>query len=239
MTDGAERFVSTIRQSRPAIDQGTPELRSAPLGYRIRESSRSWPYLRRRGALESGSLSTRARPRRTRPRARRRYRPWTRGGRAEPGRRHGDRGRTRPGRARPVDRPIPRRLRQGQQPGARLGRHPVPGTTYPEVRRLATVSVPEAVTVLENGDIDVAGVGKISFGFTRTERASRSISVMAENAIKCGRTRPWPRRCTQRPGRLDPNPGSGALRLGTVIPVQGVTAPQEPRCLAPRSVGVA
>ena len=30
--------------------------------------------------------------------------------------------------------------------------------------------MPESVTVLENGDLDVAGVGRISFGFTRTER---------------------------------------------------------------------
>ena len=47
---------------------------------------------------------------------------------------------------------------------------PFPGTTYPEVQRLALVTVPESVTVLENGDIDVAGVGRIGFGFTRTER---------------------------------------------------------------------
>src|SRR3989449_2964481 len=47
---------------------------------------------------------------------------------------------------------------------------PFPGTTYPEVQRLGLVTVPESVTVLENGDIDVAGVGRISFGFTRTER---------------------------------------------------------------------
>lgn len=47
---------------------------------------------------------------------------------------------------------------------------PFPGTTYPEVQRLAQVTVPESVTVLENGDLDVAGVGKIAFGFTRTER---------------------------------------------------------------------
>ncbi len=46
---------------------------------------------------------------------------------------------------------------------------PFPGTTYPEVQRLAMVSVPESVTVLEDGDIDVAGVGRIGFGFTRTE----------------------------------------------------------------------
>ncbi len=46
---------------------------------------------------------------------------------------------------------------------------PFPGTTYPEVQRLALVTVPESVTVLDNGDIEVAGVGRISFGFTRTE----------------------------------------------------------------------
>jgi 2-polyprenyl-6-methoxyphenol hydroxylase-like FAD-dependent oxidoreductase len=47
---------------------------------------------------------------------------------------------------------------------------PFPGTTYPEVQRLAQVTVPESVTVLENGDIEVAGVGRIPFGFTPTER---------------------------------------------------------------------
>ena len=47
---------------------------------------------------------------------------------------------------------------------------PFPGITYPEVQRLAQVTVPESVTVLENGDLEVAGVGRISFGFTRTER---------------------------------------------------------------------
>jgi 2-polyprenyl-6-methoxyphenol hydroxylase-like FAD-dependent oxidoreductase len=47
---------------------------------------------------------------------------------------------------------------------------PFPGITYPEVQRLALVTVPESVTVLENGDIEVAGLGRISFGFTRTER---------------------------------------------------------------------
>ncbi len=46
---------------------------------------------------------------------------------------------------------------------------PFPGSTYPEVQRLAQVTMPESVTLLENGDIDVAGVGRISFGFTRTE----------------------------------------------------------------------
>ena len=44
------------------------------------------------------------------------------------------------------------------------------GITYPEVQRLAQVTMPESVTALENGDIEVAGVGRIPFGFTRTER---------------------------------------------------------------------
>ena len=47
---------------------------------------------------------------------------------------------------------------------------PFPGITYPEVQRLAQITVPESVTVLENGDIEVAGVGRIPFGFTPTER---------------------------------------------------------------------
>src|SRR2546427_170577 len=52
---------------------------------------------------------------------------------------------------------------------------PFPGTTYPEIQRLAVVTVPEAVTVLENGALDVAGVGRISFGFTRTERGEFAV----------------------------------------------------------------
>ena len=46
---------------------------------------------------------------------------------------------------------------------------PFPGTTYPEVQRLGTVSVPESVTVLDNGDLDVEGLARIPFGFTSTE----------------------------------------------------------------------
>jgi 2-polyprenyl-6-methoxyphenol hydroxylase-like FAD-dependent oxidoreductase len=47
---------------------------------------------------------------------------------------------------------------------------PFPGTTYPEVQRLAVVTVPDSVTVLGNGDIEVAGHGRIPFGYTPTER---------------------------------------------------------------------
>jgi 2-polyprenyl-6-methoxyphenol hydroxylase-like FAD-dependent oxidoreductase len=47
---------------------------------------------------------------------------------------------------------------------------PFPGTTYPEVNRLGQVTVPESVTRLDNGDLDVPGLGRIRRGFTRTDR---------------------------------------------------------------------
>ena len=76
-------------------------------------------------------------------------------------RRGGDRGRARPRRAVPGDRPVPSGLRRRAQPGPCYGRDPVPGTTYPEVNRLAQVTVPDSVTGLGNGDLDVPGLGRI------------------------------------------------------------------------------
>lgn len=43
------------------------------------------------------------------------------------------------------------------------------GTTLPEIERLASVTVPDSVTVLDDGGLDVAGVGTIPFGYTATE----------------------------------------------------------------------
>lgn len=47
---------------------------------------------------------------------------------------------------------------------------PFPGTTYPEIQRIGSFTAPEGVTILENRDIEVEGVGRIPFGFTPTER---------------------------------------------------------------------
>ena len=47
---------------------------------------------------------------------------------------------------------------------------PFPGTTYPEVNRLGEVTVADSVTRLDNGDLDVPGLGRIRQGFTRTGR---------------------------------------------------------------------
>ncbi|GAB2826690.1 FAD-dependent monooxygenase [Actinocorallia aurea] len=44
-----------------------------------------------------------------------------------------------------------------------------PGTTYPEVNRLAQVVLPDSVDVLANGDLDVPGFGTVPAEFTRTE----------------------------------------------------------------------
>lgn len=45
---------------------------------------------------------------------------------------------------------------------------PFPGATYREVNRLAQVFLDESVTELENGDLDVPGLGPLRLGFTRT-----------------------------------------------------------------------
>ena len=43
------------------------------------------------------------------------------------------------------------------------------GDALPEVERLASVTVPDSVTVLDDGALAVAGVGTIPFGYTATE----------------------------------------------------------------------
>ncbi len=64
-----------------------------------------------------------------------------------------------------------------------LARIPFPGITYPEVQRLATTTVPESVSVLDNGDIEVAGVGRIPFGFTPTERGIFAVGSTTPGAL--------------------------------------------------------
>ncbi|MFI6430316.1 FAD-dependent monooxygenase [Rhodococcus oryzae] len=54
---------------------------------------------------------------------------------------------------------------------------PFPGTTYPEVNRFAQVAVHDSVTALDNGDIDVPGLGRIQAGFTRTDRGVFAFAV--------------------------------------------------------------
>ncbi|MGH3348225.1 MAG: FAD-dependent monooxygenase [Nocardioides sp.] len=57
---------------------------------------------------------------------------------------------------------------------------PFPGTSFPEIERLASVTVPDSVTVLDDGGLDVPGVGKIPFGYTATERGVFACSGMGD-----------------------------------------------------------
>ncbi|HEX5114252.1 MAG TPA: FAD-dependent monooxygenase [Pseudonocardiaceae bacterium] len=58
-----------------------------------------------------------------------------------------------------------------------------PGTTYPEVNRLGQVTVPDSVTHLDNGDLDVAGQGRIAAGFTRTDRGVFSFGSLSTGTL--------------------------------------------------------
>jgi 2-polyprenyl-6-methoxyphenol hydroxylase-like FAD-dependent oxidoreductase len=55
---------------------------------------------------------------------------------------------------------------------------PFPGTSLPEVERLASVTVPDSVTVLDDGGVEVPGVGTIPFGYTATEHGVFACSGM-------------------------------------------------------------
>ncbi|MEU8955044.1 FAD-dependent monooxygenase [Streptomyces sp. NPDC048518] len=58
-----------------------------------------------------------------------------------------------------------------------------PGTTYPEVNRLAQVTFPDTVTVLGNGDLDIAGFGTVPGGFTRTDRGLLGVGASSDSPV--------------------------------------------------------
>jgi 2-polyprenyl-6-methoxyphenol hydroxylase-like FAD-dependent oxidoreductase len=60
---------------------------------------------------------------------------------------------------------------------------PFPGTTYPEVNRLAQVTVPGSVTQRDNGDLEVPGLGRIRPGFTRTDHGVFAFGRLASGAL--------------------------------------------------------
>lgn len=60
---------------------------------------------------------------------------------------------------------------------------PFSGTTYPEVNRIAQVRKPDSVTQLDNGDIEVAGAGRIPWGYTRTERGVFAVGSIAPGTL--------------------------------------------------------
>ncbi|HEY3709446.1 MAG TPA: FAD-dependent monooxygenase [Amycolatopsis sp.] len=64
--------------------------------------------------------------------------------------------------------------------GAGIG---FPGTTYPEVNRLGQLTLPDSVTRLDNGDLDVPGLGRLPAGFTRTDRGVFAFGWLAVGGL--------------------------------------------------------
>ncbi|MFF4603641.1 FAD-dependent monooxygenase [Streptomyces sp. NPDC001339] len=60
---------------------------------------------------------------------------------------------------------------------------PFPGTTYPEVNRLAQIALPDTVTVLGNSDLDVPGFGTIRAGFTRTDQGLFGLGASPDSKV--------------------------------------------------------
>ncbi|WP_436771389.1 FAD-dependent monooxygenase [Yinghuangia sp. YIM S09857] len=64
-----------------------------------------------------------------------------------------------------------------------------PGTVYPEVNRLGQVTVPHSVTRLDNGDLDVPGLGLVRAGaFRRTERGLFGCGWLSEDVLMVSTT---------------------------------------------------
>ncbi|GGP75019.1 FAD-dependent oxidoreductase [Saccharothrix coeruleofusca] len=60
---------------------------------------------------------------------------------------------------------------------------PFPGTTYPEVNRLGQVTLHDSVTALDNGDLDVPGLGRVRAGFTRTEAGMFAVGSLTPGVL--------------------------------------------------------
>jgi 2-polyprenyl-6-methoxyphenol hydroxylase-like FAD-dependent oxidoreductase len=60
---------------------------------------------------------------------------------------------------------------------------PFPGTTYPEVNRLGQATVPDSVTRLDHGDLDVPGLGRVRHGNTWTDRGVFAFGQLASGAL--------------------------------------------------------
>ncbi|KUI36595.1 FAD-binding monooxygenase [Mycobacterium sp. IS-1496] len=60
---------------------------------------------------------------------------------------------------------------------------PFPGITYPEVNRLAHVARPASVTLREDGDYEIPGIGSLPAGYTQTERGVFAIASMTQDEL--------------------------------------------------------
>ena len=113
----------------------------------------------------------------------------------------------------------------GRSPVRNLAGIPFPGTTYPEANRLGEVTLPDSVTMLENGDLDITGLGRIRAGFTRTEHGVFAFGRITQGGLLVHTTE-------EEPGEVDddaPMTLAELLRdsirrvLGADLPLAGAT----------------
>ena len=60
---------------------------------------------------------------------------------------------------------------------------PFPGMSYPEVNRLGHFTMPDSVTLRDDGDYEIRGVGLLRAGFTRTGRGEFAIASYTPNDL--------------------------------------------------------
>jgi len=99
---------------------------------------------------------------------------------------------------------------------------PFPGITYPEVNRVGGVTLPDSVTVLGNGDLEVPGEGRIRAGFTQTERGRFAFGPGTSGAVMIHTTEDDPAAAadSDEPMTLAELEGSIRRVLGMNLPVE-------------------
>jgi 2-polyprenyl-6-methoxyphenol hydroxylase-like FAD-dependent oxidoreductase len=99
-----------------------------------------------------------------------------------------------------------------------------PGVTYPEVNRLAQVWLAGSATRLDNGDLEVPGLGRVRSGFTRTEGGTFAFGWRSQGDLLVQTTEDDPGRAgDDSPMTLDEFQDSIRRVLGTELPVAEVT----------------
>lgn len=100
---------------------------------------------------------------------------------------------------------------------------PFPGTSYPEVNRLGQATLPESVTVLGDGSLDVPGLGRIRPGFTRTDRGAFAFGRLNSGAVLIHTTEYEPAEPDDGPMTLTELQGSIRRVLGAHLPLEEPT----------------
>ena len=112
----------------------------------------------------------------------------------------------------------------GRSPVRNLAGIPFAGTTYPEVNRLGEITLADSVRMLDNGDLDVPGLGRIRAGFTRTEHGVFSFGRITQGGLLVHATE-------EEPGEVDDDAPmtlaelQDSIRrvLGADLPLAGAT----------------